>query len=1046
MTDQNEIPVCVLDAETRSAQELGRGGTNAMVYAQHPTTDVWLLRYAFDDHPDTIYRWFFQEPMPDNLRAHVEAGGTVSAHNAGFEYAIWNFILAPRYGWNPLPIEQMDDTAARAARCGLPRNLEKGAQAMGLEQQKDMKGSAQMKRMAKPRKVMEVEDETPAGMSLLNDPKYKDPVRYTYHDGKLYEWWAVDDRISNLGEYCDQDVRTQMDMHLALPLLPQMEWDIWQATMRANIRGVQLDREFILRAITIVNRQLAQYAQELLVLTAGQVKSHTDLNGMKAWLAGQGFEVDSLDKNVVAEMVADKTLPDNVKRVVSIRSEAGKSSVAKFPAMREHMDKNGVAPDQLVYYGAISTGRWSGQGIQLQNLPARGGVEYASAEWHIDNVLGSDLDEAADFMDMMENGSVIETLSMCLRGAIKARSEMDIVCADYSNIEGRKAAWLGGEEWKLDAFRAYDAGTGPDLYKVAAGGILGQHPDDVSKALRNALGKVSELALQFQGGVGAFLSMAAVYRVEIADYWDAIQAALDPRIIEEAYDAWDAFGATSGTDKKTWIAAESVKRAWREKHPGIVQAWRDCEDGAVGALRSPGTPFYACDGKVAFIAKSMFGKPFLLMRLPSGRCIHYANAALRDKKTPWGAVKSQVMFDKVEQGRIVRSATYGGDLFQSCLKRGTLVLVPQGWKPIEEVSSRDWVWDGRSWALCGGAVCNGSRRVIDLAGVKMTPDHKVLTNDGWKEASSCEGHNRAESRVPDSFAVRGVRWEEIPVVGEMYVRDRTDVPRQRPSESFSKRIRNVLRVPAQADDQRTPSSARDVTPSAVRRVGFYERAVLPETQRQLRELWRTGYSCLQTVARVVHRFSGRYGAFVYVRADTRTPQRERWLLPRQLCVAPVAVPAREQAEHPTTFGENSAGAVTGDRHPPEHAVLPTQTRVPVRPLTGSPLPGEQFSEVYDILNCGPRSRFTVRDGDGLPMIVHNCTQGSARDIMGHGWLTVEGMGYVPLFSVHDELASEYPEGQADLSAYETGLSALPAWAEGLPVTAEGYISKRFRKD
>lgn len=647
---------CVLDFESRSVAELGRGGTNAFNYAMHPTTGVWMACYAFDDDPDTVLTWWPDQPMPADLREHVETGGVVSAHSAGFEYAIWNFNLVPRNGWAPLPIEQMDDTAARAARCGLPRSLEKAAPAAGIPIEKDMKGAAQMKRMAKPRKV---------------------------HDDGSITWWDVPDRVERLHSYCQQDVRVQMALHQTLPPLPDAEREIWLATMRANIRGVQIDVPFVNRAIAIVNKKLDDYAKELLVLTDGQVSSHTDLNGMKRWLDQRGHAVDSLDKNVVAAMVADDALPEDVRRVVSIRAEAGKSSVAKYPAMRLHADEDHIARDLLVYYGAIATGRWSGQAWQVHNLTARGEVRYTEAEFWVAHTEREDVDSTIDIMETLHDGSVLETLSMCLRSAIRARDGMDIVCADFSNIEGRDAAWLGGEAWKLNAFRAFDAGTGPDLYKVAAGGILGIAPEDVEKPLRNSLGKVSELALQFQGGVGAFLSMAAVYGVQIADYWGVIREALPGRIIDEAREAFEAFGRNSGTERGTWIAAEAVKRAWREKHPGIVQGWYDCESSAIAALRSPGAPHYACDGKLAFLGRTLFGKPFLLMRLPSGRCIHYANARLRERETPWGSVKAQITFDKVEQGRIIRSATYGGDLFQSAVQGSARDIMAHGWLNTE---------------------------------------------------------------------------------------------------------------------------------------------------------------------------------------------------------------------------------------------------------------------------------------------------------------------------------------------------------------------------
>lgn len=686
---------CVLDFETRSAVKLGRGGTNAHNYAKHPTTELWLGRYGFEDDPDTIYHIGFQPQCPPQLREHVENGGIICAHNAGFEWAIWNLILVPRYGWPELDVKQMSDTAARGARLGLPRDLERMAPALNLTHKKDMEGSNKMKAMAKPRKVFDLDflvaSETEVRETLA--PFVADPLRYTIlyagAGATVYEWWAVDERIERLGTYCDDDYLTQMELHLNLPELPEKEWQIWQLTMQSNIRGHILDLDFIRRARTIIDTRLKEYAHQLQRRTGGQVKGHTDLNGMKAFCNDNGVEVDSLAAGIVTELVASESTPDPVKDVLQVRMEAGKSSVAKYPAMETHADDLGVAHDQLVYYGAQATGRWSALGYQLHNLPARGAVGFEEAEWCIEQIKkADDPRDTIQLIEVITGMSVIEVLSMCLRGAIQARPGHRIVCADFSNIEGRKAAWLGGEIWKLDAFRLFDAGKGPDLYKVTAAEILGITPEDVDKVQRNVMGKVSELALGFGGGVGAYVSMGANYGVNMENYVQIIHDTLTD-YWDEALENHDLFGKENNTmSKPAWVACESIKLAWRAKHPGIVQAWRDTEDAAISAVLQPGKPFYSCDKKLAMLAKSINGKMFLLMRLPSGRCIHYANVKVKEAKTKWGTTKPQLSFDKVEQGRVRRAGTWGGDIFQSAVQGGARDLMAEGWLNTEAAGYR----------------------------------------------------------------------------------------------------------------------------------------------------------------------------------------------------------------------------------------------------------------------------------------------------------------------------------------------------------------------
>ena len=111
-------------------------------------------------------------------------------------------------------------------------------------------------------------------------------------------------------------------------------------------------------------------------------------------------------------------------------------------------------------------------------------------------------------------------------------------------------------------------------------------------------------------------------------------------------------------------------------------------------------------------------------------------------------------------------------------------------------------------------------------------------------------------------------------------------------------------------------------------------------------------------------------------------------------------------------------------------------------------------EVYDILNCGPRNRFTVLTENG-PLLVHNCenyTQAVARDVLFDLMMRVEAMtaagwpGRI-VIHVHDEIVVEAPEKQADQCLADVlGLMAEPpSWAASLPVKGAGGLMPRYGK-
>lgn len=211
-----------------------------------------------------------------------------------------------------------------------------------------------------------------------------------------------------------------------------------------------------------------------------------------------------------------------------------------------------------------------------------------------------------------------------------------IMAADFSAIEARVVAWLAGEQRILDAFHRNE-----DVYCVAASAIYGRPITKKDNPDERFIGKVATLALGYQGGVGAFATMAKGYGLDLEPAYEPVMASASEHNIEKAERAYQERGKGSGITAKRWIAAELIKLAWREGNPAIVQLWYDLENAALAAVQEPGT-----QQPVGRLAYKVAGS-FLWCKLPSGRLMCYPYPRLAEVETPWGATKLTVVYKSV---------------------------------------------------------------------------------------------------------------------------------------------------------------------------------------------------------------------------------------------------------------------------------------------------------------------------------------------------------------------------------------------------------------
>lgn len=618
-----------IDFETRSVINLTRSGVYP--YATHPTTDVLVARYAFDDGPIqewTRVDWF----CPDDIARHVMAGGEIWAHNAAFERALWWGCLVSRYGWPKPRREQFHCTAAVGAALSLPRSLDGMAQALGLATRKDNEGRRLMLKMCKP-------------LALRPDGT---PI-----------WYEPPGALERLSAYCAQDVATERAIHKTVLPLPAAERAVYLLDQHINDRGIAIDVPLITAALRLVDQQMRHLDEQLWEASGWRLGRPTQVARIKEWAAREGVEIESLAKKPLGDLLDDPELPEHVRAVLEVRKEAAKSSTAKLTSLLECVDTDGAIRGMLLYHAA-GTGRWAGRLAQVHNFP-RGTGLVKKPEEAIPYIR---LGDAATLRMLW--GRPLDVVSDCLRSMLVARPGRRLMAGDYANIEGRENAWLAGEEWKLRAFGAYDRGDGEDLYCIAAGAIFGRLIDPDEDKAERQVGKVAELALGYQGGVKAFVSMAVNYPgtdkalVRVSDaLWLAAPKAMRERVQER-------FDETGGMDVP-WVlfrAIEVTKRRWRDKHPSIVTLWHELERAAIAAVQDPGA-VKTC-GRVAF----RYRLGFLWMRLPSGRSIAYASPKVTQAKTPWDTTvpKLTVMGVNPKTKQWVRESLYGGKLCENAVQ------------------------------------------------------------------------------------------------------------------------------------------------------------------------------------------------------------------------------------------------------------------------------------------------------------------------------------------------------------------------------------------
>jgi DNA polymerase len=390
--------------------------------------------------------------------------------------------------------------------------------------------------------------------------------------GRNGNWYWDDAQYQRLGEYCAKDVELTRKIFNVLRPLDERERRHMQLTETINARGIKIDVELAKIMISMADAELKDINKQCSELTDGAVPTINKIAALKTWLTEKtGKHFVTANAFVLRELLDMESIDPKVRKVIELRLRGAKTSVSKIAKMLEAMDpKDHTVRGMLLFNGAGKTGRWSSRIVQLHNMPRAG---YGTAT---EGVIGAIKSGGAEAMELLFP-NVMDELPKLIRSLIIARPDKKFICGDFAGIEARILAWLAGAQDKLQMYR-----DGEDIYQATAERI--GYPGE------RQLGKTTELALGYMGGLGALADMASKFGIQL--------------------------GSEEGL---------KIIEAWRRANVEVVTFWRNVWETACDAMRNPGTTCHV----VEHLGLSyMYDRVHLWCRLPSGRllCNPFAEA------------------------------------------------------------------------------------------------------------------------------------------------------------------------------------------------------------------------------------------------------------------------------------------------------------------------------------------------------------------------------------------------------------------------------------
>lgn len=556
------------DFETRNTAGCNLNTAGASRYAADPATEILTLVYRCAGEEQL---WMPALGCAGPLKTFAEDPGLEFVCFAGFELAIWREIMVARFGFAPIPTARWIDAQAVCSYLALPRTLGKVLPVLGVPVVKDAAGQRLVRGLSRPGKK--------TGLYPELTPKILDRVH----------------------QYNRVDVDALIAIHTATGRLPERERQVWELDQQINARGIGIDIEMVRAAKIIADSTTGAVLAEFAELTGGL--SPYQVAKTREWLSGRGYGLPDLQEMTVTAALEDSVLPEDVRRVLEIRSITASTSLKKLDAMIACTGAGGRARGLLQYHAA-TPGRWSAVLLQPQNLP-RPTVEIKPEE--IESVVAAI--KTADPDSLRPWGPPLEVLASSLRFVLAAAEGKQFGAGDYSMIETCILLALAGQRDKVELIA-----SGVDVYRDMAATIyrldreyfLGLDEAELSleQSAQRQIGKGTVLGCGYGMGPPRFRHQ----------YLRHLSVAEATKLSEQ-------------------IVYTDYRKKWA---PLVPKLWRDLEQTARRAMLRPGNTAVARCG-LSYRLTTVADIPCLVCRLLNGKEIHYMHATVSaDKTDRWG--------------------------------------------------------------------------------------------------------------------------------------------------------------------------------------------------------------------------------------------------------------------------------------------------------------------------------------------------------------------------------------------------------------------------